>query len=145
MICQFKDDYYFMSNFYPFKLIYNGIEYQNTEAAFQAQKCKYLSERNQFSKLNPSEAKRLGRRVELRPDWEQVKDGIMYNIVLTKFSSDEYLAYKLLETGEEVLMEGNTWKDTYWGVDLDTMQGKNKLGLILMKVRDVLRAPIIQV
>ena len=142
MICQFRDDYYFMSNFYPFKLIYNGIEYQNTEAAFQAQKCKYLSERNQFSKLNPSEAKRLGRRVELRPDWEQVKDGIMYNIVLTKFSSDEYLAYKLLETGEEVLMEGNTWKDTYWGVDLDTMQGKNKLGLILMKVRDVLRAKI---
>lgn len=142
MICQFRDDYYFMSNFYPFKLIYNGIEYQNTEAAFQAQKCKYLSERNQFSKLNPSEAKRLGRRVELRPDWEQVKDGIMYNIVLTKFSSDEYLAYKLLETGEEVLMEGNTWKDTYWGVDLDTMEGKNKLGLILMKVRDVLRAKI---
>lgn len=138
MICQFKDDYYFMSNFYPFKLIYNGIEYQNTEAAFQAQKCKYLPERNQFSKLNPSEAKRLGRRVELRPDWEQVKDNIMYNIVLTKFSSDEYLAYKLLKTGEEVLMEGNTWKDTYWGVDLDTMQGKNKLGLILMKVRDVL-------
>ena len=142
MICQFKDDYYFMSNFYPFKLIYNGIEYQNTEAAFQAQKCKYLPERNQFSKLNPSEAKRLGRRVELRPDWEQVKDSIMYNIVLTKFSSDEYLAYKLLKTGEEVLMEGNTWKDTYWGVDLDTMQGKNKLGLILMKVRDVLRAKI---
>ena len=142
MICQFKDDYYFMSNFYPFKLIYNGIEYQNTEAAFQAQKCKYLPERNQFSKLNPSEAKRLGRRVELRPDWEQVKDSIMYNIVLTKFSSDEYLAYKLLKTGEEVLMEGNTWKDTYWGVDLDTMQGKNKLGLILMKVRDVLRARI---
>lgn len=138
MICQFRDDYYFMSNFYPVKLIYNGIEYQNTEAAFQAQKCKYLPERNQFSKLNPSEAKRLGRRVELRPDWEQVKDGIMYNIVLTKFSSDEYLAYKLLKTGEEVLMEGNTWKDTYWGVDLDTMQGKNKLGLILMKVRDVL-------
>ena len=142
MICQFKDDYYFMSNFYPFKLIYNGIEYQNTEAAFQAQKCKYLPERNQFSKLNPSEAKRLGRHVELRSDWEQVKDGIMFNIVLTKFSSDEYLAYKLLETGEEVLMEGNTWNDTYWGVDLDTMQGKNKLGLILMKVRDVLRARI---
>lgn len=142
MICQFRDDYYFMSNFYPFKLIYNGIEYQNTEAAFQAQKCKYFPERNQFSKLNPSEAKRLGRRVELRPDWEQVKDGIMYNIVLTKFSSDEYLAYKLLKTGEEVLMEGNTWKDTYWGVDLDTMEGKNKLGLILMKVRDVLRAKI---
>lgn len=142
MICQFKDDYYFMSNFYPFKLIYNGIEYQNTEAAFQAQKCKYLPERNKFSKLNPSEAKRLGRHVELRPDWEQVKDGIMYNIILTKFSSDEYLAYRLLETGEEVLMEGNTWNDTYWGVDLDTMQGKNKLGLILMKVRDVLRARI---
>lgn len=142
MICQFRDDYYFMSNFYPFKLIYNGIEYQNTEAAFQAQKCKYLPERNQFSKLSPSEAKRLGRRIELRPDWEQVKDGIMFDIVLTKFSSDEYLAYKLLETGEEVLMEGNTWNDTYWGVDLDTMEGKNKLGLILMKVRDVLRARI---
>lgn len=142
MICQFKDDYYFMSNFYPFNLIYNGIEYQNTEAAFQAQKCKYLPERNQFSKLNPSEAKRLGRHVELRPDWEQVKDGIMFNIVLTKFSSDEYLAFKLLETGEKELMEGNTWNDTYWGVDLDTMQGKNKLGLILMKVRDVLRARI---
>ena len=45
----------------------------------------------------------------------------------------------LLDTGEEILEEGNTWHDTYWGVDLKTGEGKNMLGSILMRVRNELR------
>ena len=82
----------------------------------------------------------MGRQVQLRPDWEQVKDGIMEEIVHAKFFQIEPFARKLVATGNAELIEGNTWGDTYWGVDLHTMQGQNKLGKILMKIRDELNA-----
>lgn len=72
----------------------------------------------------------------MRKDWEEVKDGIMYGIVLSKFSQNETLKHKLLSTGSEALVEGNRWKDTYWGVSNGV--GENKLGHILMEVREKL-------
>ena len=89
-----------------------------------------------FSNLNPSEAKKLGRKVKLRSDWEQVKDQIMYELVFKKFSTAE-LWYQLNTTANEELVEGNWWNDRYWGVCRGT--GENKLGKILMRVREELR------
>lgn len=63
MINRFQNDYYFLSNFYPAEMMYDGIHYQNAEAAFQAQKCADKAERFKFSKLNATEAKKLGREV----------------------------------------------------------------------------------
>ena len=70
-------------------------------------------------------------------DWEEVKDQIMYEICLAKFTQNEELKEKLLATGNEELVEGNTWHDTYWGVC--NRRGKNKLGKILMRVRSELK------
>ena len=75
----------------------------------------------------------------LRPDWEKVKNGIMEEIVCAKFTQHTDLAEKLLATGDRVLVEGNHWGDTFWGVDTRTGQGENHLGKILMKVREELR------
>ena len=79
-----------------------------------------------------------GRLVPLRPDWEAVKVGIMEEIVRAKFIQHPELAARLLATGDKVLVEGNHWGDTFWGVDTRTGQGHNHLGRILMKVREEL-------
>lgn len=144
IILSFTGEYSFLSNFYEYPIYYDGIIYRNSEAAFQSAKCMNKDGRLGFSDLNPSEAKRLGRRVKLRPDWEDVKDQIMYDIVKAKFSAPE-LAKMLLDTGSAGLYEGNTWGDMYWGIDSTTLRGRNKLGEILMRVRDEIVKGIIPV
>lgn len=134
-ISEFKDKYFFLSNFYNCDVEYNGYVFKNNEAAFQAMKC---PERIQeFVNLNPSEAKRLGRKVKLREDWESVKERIMYEICFEKFSKNDKLKNMLIQTNDSYLIEGNWWGDTYWGVCKGV--GKNKLGKILMKIRDDLK------
>ena len=133
MINKFDGKYAFLSNFYDAPVEYNGLCYLNSEAAFQAQKTTDEIERIKFTHLNPSEAKRLGRKVNLRNDWENVKTQIMYEICYAKFTQNSDLAQKLLDTGNQTLVEGNTWNDTFWGVCEDA--GENHLGIILMQIR----------
>ncbi len=130
VIDSFEGDYHFLSNFYSFPITYEGYTFQNNEAAFQAAKC---PERMQdFCGLNPNEAKYLGLRVRLRPDWEEVKAQIMYEICKVKFE-DEELRQMLLDTGDAELICGNTWGDTIWG--FCDGEGENRLGKILMRIR----------
>lgn len=138
MINEFRGKYYFLSNFYMADVIWDGVRYTNNESAFQSAKLISKTKREElFSNLDPSSAKRKGRRVQLRHDWEKVKFDIMYEIVKAKFEQNENLKTKLLETGDNYLEEGNSWGDRIWG----TVNGKgqNNLGKILMKVRDELR------
>lgn len=128
---QFRGTHYFLSNFYPAAVFINGIGYQNNEAAFQAQK--QPERAHEFATLPPNEAKRLGRQVKLRTDWESVKQTIMEDIVRAKFEQNPHLREKLLLTGTAELIEGNSWNDTYWGVCRG--KGRNELGKILMKIR----------
>ena len=138
-ICQFREAYAFLSNFYEAPVCYGGLQFGSNEAAFQAQKCRTEEEKQLFTTLRPSDAKKKGRRVDLRPDWEEVKVGIMEEIVRAKFTQNELLRQQLLATGDAILEEGNTWNDTFWGVHLSNGQGENHLGRILMKVRQELR------
>lgn len=133
-IRQFRGDFFFLSNFYNCPVAYKQLTYTNNEAAFQAQKCVSDTERIQFTKLSSSEAKRLGRRVSLRKDWEDVKVSIMEEVVRAKFTQNAELADKLLATGDAHLEEGNTWGDRVWGTVNGI--GANQLGIILMKIRD---------
>lgn len=107
------------------------LTFQNTEAAFQAMKD--MSKAKEFCGLSPSEAKRKGRRVSLRLDWESVKDNVMRIVLRCKFTQNPELADMLVATGDAELVEGNTWNDRYWGVC--DGQGKNKLGQLLMELR----------
>lgn len=135
----FREEYEFLSNFYPTKVFFDGVTYYNSEAAYQAQKCLNTEERESFARLSSDEAKRLGQKVELRPDWDDVKFGIMQKIVYAKFTQNPTLAQDLLDTGDKVLKEGNYWKDVYWGVDLRSGEGENNLGKVLMALRDDFR------
>ena len=131
----FRNQYWFLSNMYPCVIEYKGITYSCAEAAFQAQKCPERAQ--EFSGIDGFTAKRLGRRVNLVASWDADKDRIMADIVRAKFCQNNILARRLLETGEEELVEDNTWGDYYWGRCRD--RGQNKLGLILMSVREELR------
>ena len=135
MINNFKGKYYFLSNFYEAPVTWNGLTYLNNEAAFQSAKTFY--DRERFTNLDPSSAKRLGRRVQLRDDWEDVKNDVMYEICKAKFSQNAELKKKLLETGNKHLEEGNSWGDKIWGTVNGV--GENRLGKILMKIREELR------
>ena len=137
-IDSFRGDYDFLSNFYEAVINYQGIQYLNNESAFQAQKCLDESEKIEFSCLSAAKAKRKGRQIALRPDWEQVKVPIMEEIVRAKFSQNPQLAAKLIATADRKIVEGNTWNDTFWGVDVATGKGENHLGEILMKIREEL-------
>lgn len=162
---RFKGEYFFLSNFYETPVFFEGLQYRNSEAAFQGAKCLALESdvdhflikhhldpalvdrvlrskikdvltmqlRMPFIRLSAAEAKKQGRHVPLRNDWEDQKEWIMLQIVRSKFE-DPTLAQKLLDTGKAELIEGNTWNDTFWGSV--NGEGENRLGKILEQVRD---------
>ena len=132
-IDKFEGDNYFLSNFYPCQIIYNGYIFKSSESAFQS--AKDLNRQKEFELLSPGRAKKLGKQVNLRPDWEEIKDEIMEDILRIKFSKNN-LRKKLLSTYPRELIEGNDWNDIYWGVC--NGNGNNKLGKILMKIREEL-------
>jgi len=134
MINQFRGKYFFLSNFYPCEIIYKELLYKNAESAFQSAKTLDMNKRKQFCELDPYIAKKKGRNIKLRSDWEIVKEIIMKEILIDKFTRNLDLKEKLINTGIEYLMEGNDHRDYYWGVY--NCKGKNRLGYILMEIRD---------
>ena len=133
-IDSFRDENFFLSNFFLCNITIDGITYNSAEAAFQAQKVLDDEEKKKFISITPIQAKRLGKKVKLREDWEEVKVDIMRGIVRCKFTQNPDLAEKLIQTGDTELIEGNKWRDYFWG--MCNGKGKNNLGKILMEVRE---------
>lgn len=136
VIDSFEKEYDFLSNFYVAPVDIYELKGVSTESVFQAMKSLNIQERNEIASCLPSRAKRLGRKVNLRQDWDDIKDDVMYDVVLAKFKQNPILKQKLLDTADAILVEGNTWGDKYWGV-CDGI-GLNKLGQTLMRVREEL-------
>jgi ribA/ribD-fused uncharacterized protein len=136
MINKFRGANRFLSNFYETSVEWEGLTYPSSEAAFQASKTLDQEDRKRFQTMAPTVAKREGYKVKLRENWEDIKIDVMYQIVLAKFSQNEFLKQKLIATGREWLEEGNTWGDRTWGT-VDGI-GNNYLGKVLMTVRSVL-------
>jgi predicted NAD-dependent protein-ADP-ribosyltransferase YbiA (DUF1768 family) len=88
--------------------------------------------RSQFCLLNGYDAKKLGRQVQIRRDFDANKLDIMFKLLRLKFANAE-LAKMLIDTGDTILVEGNTWNDTFWGICNGV--GQNNLGKLLMLVR----------
>ena len=108
-IKSFHGDAAFLSNFCLAQVFHDGIDYPTTEHAFQAAKTLDFHQRYEISKIEtPGQAKRAGRKVQLRPDWEQVKNRIMWELTVLKFTNHPNLKKLLLATGNAELIEGNT-------------------------------------
>jgi len=136
MITSFRGVYRFLSNFYPAPVLLDYHVYPTVEHAYQAAKSLDPDYRVLVQYADtPGDAKRMGRRAVLRSDWDMVKLEVMERLVREKFRWPEF-SKRLKATGDEELIEDNTWGDTYWGVSGG--KGENHLGKILMKVRSEL-------
>lgn len=135
VISSFSDEYSFLSNFYPCHIDYEGIQYPSTEHAFQAAKTFDVGLREFIAGMDTcGKAKRYARRMPIDvASWEERKLKVMEDILRIKFSNSD-LKQRLLDTGDAILIEGNTWGDTFWGQVND--KGQNNLGKILMKIRE---------
>ncbi len=133
-ILQFIGKYHFLSNFYISPAAYDGMVFPSSEAAYQAAKTLDIDKRRAFLNATPSQAKRMGRKVKIREDWDSIKIHVMRTIVMDKFQRSPDLLKCLLETGDQEIVEGNYWGDKFWGVC--DGEGENHLGKILMKIRD---------
>lgn len=137
MINCFDGEYAFLSNYYNSPITHDGITYPTNEHFFQAMKTLNIDEKRAIAAAGtPGEAKRMGRSVTLRSDWEIIKSYYMELGLRLKFQNPD-LAAKLIATDDEELIEGNTWGDRIWGVY--NGEGENRLGKLLMKIRDELK------
>ena len=142
-INSFSGEFEFLSNFYPSPIIVAGESFPTVEHCFQAFKAEHKED---FICIQtaaaPGLAKRIGRSVEMRPDWEKIKIDVMRSALEKKFEIPE-LREKLLATGNEPLVEGNWWHDnTYGDCKCDKCKnilGHNILGKLLMDIRENIR------
>lgn len=135
MIKEFQGEFRWLSNFAPCKVFYEGLVYGSVENAYQAAKTNNQKDKLKMSTLSSGEAKRFGRKIVVRDDWEDDKLRVMEELLCIKFSQEPYIS-KLLGTGSCKIQEGNRWGDKFWGVCLKTGEGKNNLGLLIMNIRD---------
>ncbi len=133
-IDQFVGDYHFLSNFHFADVELDGLVYSTVEHAYQAAKSNDPAVREAVRKAwQPGIAKAMGRRIDVPSSWWTRRVSVMHTLVTRKFQH-AHLRAQLDATGRAVLIEGNWWNDTYWGVCRGT--GENWLGRILMSVRD---------
>lgn len=130
----FRNEYWFLSNMYPCEIRVNGLVFTCAEACFQSFKTTDLNERKKFQGINGFEAKKLGRSVSIRSDWNDIRIEVMSRVIHAKFHQNPDLTKKLQDTGDLLIIEDNNWKDTFWGVC--NGKGYNLLGQILMSERD---------
>ena len=143
IIDTFDDEYRFLSNFWSCKVSFykDKVKYeaQTVEHAYQAMKANSTDDFLEILNVeHPGQAKRAGRKVKLKDNWDGIKDAIMTQMVRAKFTQNDDLKQKLKDTYPAILIEGNSWGDTYWGM-IEGIGGKNKLGNILMTVREEIR------
>lgn len=141
IINRFNNEWKFLSNFQASTFFYEGKKYASVEHCYQAMKTTDLVEQEKIrNAISPSQAKKFGKLAVLREDWEEVKIPLMKELLRLKFEN-AFLRFKLLATRNAILIEGNTWHDTVWGMcncHKHNGEGQNILGKLLMNLRDEL-------
>jgi ribA/ribD-fused uncharacterized protein len=139
----FFGEYRFLSNFHPCSVRIGELTFPSSEHAYMAFKTLDPEVRKHIATLaTPSEAKRFGRTLKLRPNWEALRIKAMRKVVVAKYTQNPDLANLLLATSPKYLEETNDWGDEFWGTTVKEGRGtagRNWLGVITMGVRDQLR------
>lgn len=144
MIDSFTGQYAFLSNFFPSTIVYMGMAWPTVEHLYQGLKAGNEPATGILDCQTPGQAKKYGRKIQLRPDWEHVKDQVMLYCVRMKFLQPGFYE-QLLATYPQELIEGNQWHDNYWGKCycgrcLSLGVHRNMLGRILVQVRNELQS-----
>jgi ribA/ribD-fused uncharacterized protein len=141
MIRRFEKEYRWLSNFAPCSVVLYGITYPSVEHAYMSAKSDdvrwYLKCAD--DRIAPGEIKRMSKDVCLVKNWDAIKVEVMRECLNQKFRQEPFKTL-LLQTGDRYIQEGNTWGDTFWGVDLQTGQGENNLGKLIMEIRGQLKS-----
>jgi ribA/ribD-fused uncharacterized protein len=148
----FFEDYRFLSNFHVCEVLWDGHIWKSSEHAYMASKCLNIRRGTRsgdyyhnhpvwiINGMTCAEVKRWGQTVDLRDGWDdKFKAKMMYSICLDKFTRNPDLRQKLLATEDRELIEANNWGDEYYGYNINSKNGKNVLGKILMKIRERLK------
>jgi hypothetical protein len=143
---------HWFSNFVLFDtpMLYDGDLYTTPEAFYQAMKTLDKSKRSEIAKMSPNQAKKAGKKLLLRNDWNSVKEQVMLYAQRYRFRKNTIMRERLLLTGNSIIEETNTWHDNYWGICMCSVVngnfgnrncsgGKNLLGKLIMQVRDEIR------
>ena len=140
-IIQFRGPYRWLSNFAGCRINYGDpipdwsvVKYTCVENAYQSAKSDDPEWREFCRENTPGVVKRASRKIKIHPNWDDMKVNVMKVLLMQKFSQEPYRTL-LLETGNIDIIEGNTWGDKFWGVCLETYQGENKLGRLIMDFR----------
>lgn len=142
-IRKFTGEFAFLSNFHPSPISWDGHQFATVEHAYQAAKTLVKKEQEQIANCKtPGQAKRMGRKITLRNDWEKQKLPVMMWMIKLKFE-DPILRQKLLDTGDAHIVEGNHWHDNIWGEcsckKCEDIEPTNLLGTLLMEERSQLK------
>lgn len=142
-INRFVKQYECLSNFYPVNITYENIDYPSVEHAFVAAKTSDIPTRQYIAKIkHAGAAKKVGRSIGLRKDWDSIRVNIMRYLLYLKFKAGSELAIKLMDTYPLLIKEGNYWHDNFWGdcgcSKCTDIIGLNTLGMLIMKRRDML-------
>lgn len=129
-------DFPFLSNFHPCNITYNNVLFSSVENAYQAQKCPERA--NEFIDIPANKAKRLGSKVSIRADWDDVKLRVMWDLVHQKFKDENLL--RQLKAIDEPIVEHNWWHDNFWGAciceECKNKEKHNWLGRILEDIKE---------
>lgn len=129
-----KKDYGYLSNFYKSPINVDMVTYPTTEHYFQASKMTTHDDHETIRcNSSPYQAAKLGRSLQMRSDWFQLRDSVMLRALRYKFHQHTDLFRLLVGTGDLELVE-HTKKDIYWA-DGGDGTGQNMLGKLLMQVR----------
>jgi len=144
MIREFQGEYRWLSNFAPVKIILDGIEYASVEHAYMSAKSDDKTWKafcaNTYN--TAGQVKKASKDIQLIDDWNVIKLDVMRECIKQKFNQEPYKS-NLMNTDYQYIQEGNTWGDKFWGICLKTNEGENRLGILIMSIRQYFKLKII--
>ena len=136
----YEPEFYALSNFASFAVLWRGEVWATSEHAYQAAKFEDEAIQKEIREARSAhDAKEIARGYaqKVRGDWREVRVAVMEEIVRAKLSQHTYIKEKLLESGTKTIIE-NSPHDAYWGWG-PNKDGENRLGKLWMKLREELR------
>ena len=133
-------EYGYLATYSNYGFFKDGVFWKTSEHYYQAQKFMDSDTKIRIQNAEtPKIASTIGRdrKLNLRSDWEEVKQDVMFDAVYYKFKQNKDILQKLLDTGNARIVEA-TVKENYWGCGPNN-DGQNNYGKILIKVREKLR------
>jgi ribA/ribD-fused uncharacterized protein len=142
------------SNWHKSDFVYKCIKFCTSEQAMMWEKAMLFGDKASAEEVlktrNPKLQKEIGRGVKgyVDAEWNAVREQLVFNILVDKFTQNESMLLALLKTGDTIIVEASPY-DKVWGIGLGEndprakdpaqWQGTNLLGKVLTELREILK------